>query len=485
MIMIVTLFALCLVVVQITLGVFVALQGWDYRPARFFTYLTALIVLIVGSTLVRDTAPTLALAYPFMAALIIGVSLYITLLMLLVGALFFPQWWEGSRPIRWITLPYIIATAIISVDLILRLQIFVGVAYFDGTYRLSFQMPNALMMILLAFLGQVVVVVMLIVAFFTPQHRELRTPIGLLIIATIFSITMGMTAGQFSGALARLSTLLQSLPILVVLGYLILGTRLFTPNRAAIDLALQATPEGVAVADRNGKITFSNPSAQALGFQMGQTFTALLDTTYHEPIAQLAQGGGGELRIEHQERLYDLALTPVHDHRGARRGTLLLTRDMTERAQRRVELEQERAQLAATVAQLEASQRERANLNATIQALALPLIPVLPGVLILPLIGDFTHERIDDFMSILLEGIEARRARTVLVDLTGLALLDMAGAQGILAAIRAAELLGAHCVLVGIRPEVAEALVALGLPLDGLTAAATLEQAVLGMASRG
>lgn len=79
----------------------------------------------------------------------------------------------------------------------------------------------------------------------------------------------------------------------------------------------------------------------------------------------------------------------------------------------------------------------------------------------------------------LLEGIERRHAHTVLIDLTGLPLLDMAGAQGLLSGISAAALLGARCVLVGVRPEVAQALVALGLSLHELITAATLEQAVL------
>ncbi|PDW02120.1 STAS domain-containing protein [Candidatus Viridilinea mediisalina] len=478
MVILATLFALGLVVMQIALAVFVALRAWDYRPARIFTYLTSLIVVIVGSTLVRDVAPTPDQAYPFLVVLIIGVSLYITLLMLLLAALFFPEWWEGRCPIRWISLPYIISTLIISTDLLLRLRLFVGDVYFNEIYQLEYMMPNALFMILLAFLGQLVGVGILIAAFVAPQHRELRGTIGLLLLALIFSISLGLTAGQFSGAVARVTTLLQSLPVLIVLAYLILGTRLFTPNRAAIDLALKATHEAVVVADRQGKITFSNPSAQALGFELEQNFIAALHADYHDALHQFVDGKGGELRIEHQARFYDLTLAPVYDERGAWRGSLLLARDMTERAQRRIELEEERTRLAQLVVELEASQRERANLNATIEALTLPLIPVLPGVLIMPLIGDFTAERMATFMRVLLEGIEQRHARIVLVDLTGLSLLDMGGAQGLLAAINAAKLLGASCVLVGIRPEVAEALVALGLPLEGIATAATLEQAV-------
>jgi rsbT co-antagonist protein RsbR len=48
----------------------------------------------------------------------------------------------------------------------------------------------------------------------------------------------------------------------------------------------------------------------------------------------------------------------------------------------------------------------------------------------------------------------------------------------LLQGVQAATLLGARCVLIGVRPEIAEALVALGVSLDGMTTAATLEQAV-------
>jgi rsbT co-antagonist protein RsbR len=58
-------------------------------------------------------------------------------------------------------------------------------------------------------------------------------------------------------------------------------------------------------------------------------------------------------------------------------------------------------------------------------------------------------------------------------------LLDTAGAAGLLQGVRAAALLGARCVLVGVRPEIAQSLVPLGVPLSELTTAATLQQAVL------
>ncbi len=106
------------------------------------------------------------------------------------------------------------------------------------------------------------------------------------------------------------------------------------------------------------------------------------------------------------------------------------------------------------------------------------MIPVLEGVLVLPLVGEFDTVRAGEFTATLLQGIERERARLVLIDITGVPLLDTVSAQGLLTGVRAAALLGARCVLVGVRPEIAQALVALGTSLDGLATAANLQQAL-------
>jgi anti-anti-sigma regulatory factor len=177
-------------------------------------------------------------------------------------------------------------------------------------------------------------------------------------------------------------------------------------------------------------------------------------------------------------RQIEFSVAPVADTRGRLQGTLLLGRDVTEVLERSAQLERERQRLAATVRELEDEQAERAQLAATVQELSLPLIPVLEGVLVLPLIGAFDSARIAEFTSVLLEGVERERARLVLIDITGMPLLDTHGAAGLLRGVRAAALIGARCVLVGVRPEIAQSLVSLGVPLAELAIAATLQQAV-------
>ncbi|MCG8351152.1 MAG: STAS domain-containing protein [Chloroflexales bacterium] len=78
----------------------------------------------------------------------------------------------------------------------------------------------------------------------------------------------------------------------------------------------------------------------------------------------------------------------------------------------------------------------------------------------------------------MLGGIEREHATTAILDVTGVTMLDNAGAQGFAMGMNSAHLLGAHCILVGIRPEVAQSLVALGLSFDQISTAPTLQVAV-------
>lgn len=162
----------------------------------------------------------------------------------------------------------------------------------------------------------------------------------------------------------------------------------------------------------------------------------------------------------------------------------MLVRDVSEAARYQRLLETERARLAATLADLQDARQQEERLVATVRSLSLPLIPVLPGVLVMPLIGDFHGARMNEFLDALLQGIETRRASTVMLDITGVTRLDAEGAHGLMTGIRAAALLGARCVLVGVQPEVAQALIATGVTLSDAPTAATLEQAVVGQLAR-
>ncbi|NTV62421.1 MAG: STAS domain-containing protein, partial [Oscillochloris sp.] len=188
--------------------------------------------------------------------------------------------------------------------------------------------------------------------------------------------------------------------------------------------------------------------------------------------------GAASQRLQLSGRQLVVSRSTLVDTHGQRVGTLVLGRDVTEIEERTLQLEQERAHLASLVRELEAEQQERAALAATVQALAMPVIPILDGVLVLPLVGVFDRERMSELRILMLKAVERLSARIVMLDLTGLSFLDEIGAVGLTRSIQAARLLGAECMLVGVRPEIAEAIVAQGLVIEDIPTAATLQEAV-------
>ncbi len=129
------------------------------------------------------------------------------------------------------------------------------------------------------------------------------------------------------------------------------------------------------------------------------------------------------------------------------------------------------AALQATVDQLRASQE-------TIRVLGAPIIPVLPNVLVVPLIGTLDVTRMQHMQEQLLLEVHRQRARSVILDFTGIMLIDTEVAQALLQIISTIRLLGAAVLLVGIRPEIAQTLVALNVEFDAIHTYASLQAAV-------
>jgi anti-anti-sigma factor len=319
------------------------------------------------------------------------------------------------------------------------------------------------------------------------RQPKVRPALGVLfltiLIASLFGLTLNLNP-QF----ARLSNLAQTVPIAAVMAYIIFSTRFVLPTQVALEQALKSIRDLVVVLDDERNIMYANDAAAQLNFRSGSTLAQALHagSTDQDAINHvLAAGRRVHSTLALGQRRFTLGLTPVLDRKGRVRSELLLGRDVTEVEERTNQLEAERANLAAAVVQLEAEQREREQLEATVQELSLPVIPVLPGVLVLPLVGNVDGARANDFLQVLLGAVERERARLVLLDITGVPLLDTGGAAVLMQGVQGAALLGARCVLVGVRPEIAQALVSLGVALDHVPTAATLQQAVQREISRG
>lgn len=122
---------------------------------------------------------------------------------------------------------------------------------------------------------------------------------------------------------------------------------------------------------------------------------------------------------------------------------------LDELAMREQEAEAHRESIAAQAAQL-ADQT-----TALIRALSTPIITLSPGVLALPLIGDFDDQRAEDTTAILLARVARERASHVILDLTGVESVSPTTASAILRMIRTARLLGVTCLVTGIHPTAA------------------------------
>jgi rsbT co-antagonist protein RsbR len=103
-----------------------------------------------------------------------------------------------------------------------------------------------------------------------------------------------------------------------------------------------------------------------------------------------------------------------------------------------------------------------------------PVLPLAPGVLALPLIGNIDARRSAQMSEIALTSVQRYGARVMLIDITGVQLLELSSAASLLRIARSVRLLGCRVVLVGVRPEIAQSLVGIGADLSELTTRGSL-----------
>lgn len=111
-----------------------------------------------------------------------------------------------------------------------------------------------------------------------------------------------------------------------------------------------------------------------------------------------------------------------------------------------------------------------------LQELSASLIPVFEKISVMPLVGTIDTERAKLIMENLLEGVVKQRAEVVLLDITGVPVVDTMVAHHIIQAADAVRLVGAKCMLVGIRPEIAQTIVTLGINLNEFSTTSTLQR---------
>jgi PAS domain S-box-containing protein len=171
------------------------------------------------------------------------------------------------------------------------------------------------------------------------------------------------------------------------------------------------------------------------------------------------------------QRWFLTSKVPLRDAQGEVVGHVGVSRDITAIKQ----AEYERARLQAEVIRMQ---------EATLRELSTPLIPISDNVLVMPLVGTLNDQRTQQILETLLEGISASGAEIAILDITGVPLVDTHVANALIRAAQAVKLLGAQVVLSGIRPEVAQTMVGLGIDFREIVTSSTLQNGIAYALSR-
>lgn len=200
--------------------------------------------------------------------------------------------------------------------------------------------------------------------------------------------------------------------------------------------------------------------------------------TLRDAAVRLGEGDlSARAEVERQDELGELAERFNHMAQtiGQRSSELEAQYQRAEAARAEAE-----AASARIVEQLETIRTQQA----LIRNMSVPILPLSDSTLVIPLVGEFDSERLSLAQERVLKALNRSRARFLILDITAVPVVDMSVADGIIRLVRAAELLGAHTVLVGIRPDVATSLVKLGVDLNRLTTQRSLQSGIAYTLSR-
>jgi len=151
-------------------------------------------------------------------------------------------------------------------------------------------------------------------------------------------------------------------------------------------------------------------------------------------------------------------------------------RQLEQRIERRTEeLDEALASVQAHSDGLDRALKELEDSRRVIRELSSPVVPVLQGIIVMSLVGSIDSQRAVVMTAEMLDGIERYGARIVILDITGVPVVDTQVAKILLEAARAAQLMGCRAVLTGIRPEIAQTMVELGIEVTDLVTRSELQ----------
>lgn len=138
------------------------------------------------------------------------------------------------------------------------------------------------------------------------------------------------------------------------------------------------------------------------------------------------------------------------------------------------EQEKSRAYQAQLEEKLETIEKQRA----AIRELSTPIMEVWDGVLCLPVVGVMDTVRSVEMTNALLQSVVDKKTRCIIIDITGIDVMDTRTVDHFMRMARAVRLLGAQCVLTGINPHIAQTVVHMGIDLSNIVTHRTLHEAL-------
>jgi rsbT co-antagonist protein RsbR len=239
-------------------------------------------------------------------------------------------------------------------------------------------------------------------------------------------------------------------------------------NEQLLHAVAYKLPIVVCAYDREGTFTYHEGlGLKGAGLRPGQFLGQNVIALYREDhisIENMRRAiAGEEARVTGRAHgiAWDTWYLPLRDERGEPHGLISVTVDISEAARREDEL-------LAKIALVEKQEK-------VIRDLTTPIIEVWDHVLALPMLGVIDSEKAASVMEDLLHAIVNKRAACAILDLTGVDRVDTQMAGHLIKMIQAMRLLGAEGVVTGMRPSVAQTIIALGLDLSSIRVMGTLQ----------
>jgi anti-anti-sigma regulatory factor len=219
----------------------------------------------------------------------------------------------------------------------------------------------------------------------------------------------------------------------------------------------QLAPDGILPRDRRYSVL-----ALPLYFREDQIGFVMFETgpregiVYHTLREQISSASKGILLLQKRQQVEEM----LHEAYAE------IEKQVDERT---AELKQETAERERLQQEVIEAQKQ------TLRELSAPVIPVMDRIIVMPLIGSIDSMRARDITRSLLAGIREHRAKMVILDVTGVPIVDSGVASHLTKTIQAARLKGAHTIVTGISDAVAETIVDLGIGWDKVETLADLQ----------